>query len=489
MLYRTDITKIFKMRKKGKSLDNIAKETGHSKSTVSKYLQRPARPANQRNWSTRQNPFEEVKEKIKEMFRINPTLEGTSLLQHLIEEYPGKFTEGHLRSLQRYLKVLRAEIGPEKEVIFPQEHRPGETSSSDFTHMNSLNITIEGEKFDHLFYHFTLTYSNWEWGRICFSESLESLRSGLRECLMRAGGVTREHLTDSLAAAVHNIHSAGDFKDRYAEILSAFGMQGRRTQPRCPNENGDNEQRHYRFKKALDQALMLRGSRNFLSIKEYEQFLHKLLHKLNSSRQQKVDEETKALRPLPEVVIPEYTIERPRVTSCSTIRIRNCSYSVPSRLIGEEVEARVYDNRIEVWYAQKQVLETTRLRGQNKHSIDYRHIISSLRRKPGAFQKYRYRESLYPTSTFKLTYECLLQVDPLRAHKIYLEILEMAALNGQERVEKVLSHLLKGKDILQLEEVKKLVEKEEAPNICDVHVQMPDLNEYDTAFGLGGSAC
>jgi hypothetical protein len=489
MLYQIEIKKILKMRKRGKSVDDIAKETGHSKTTVTKYLKQPIKQYAQRNWRTRQNPFDEVKEEIKEMFRVNPTLEGTSLLEYLIEKHPGKFIEGHLRSLQRYLKILRAEIGPDKEVIFPQEHKPGETSSSDFTHMNSLNITIEGEKFDHLFYHFTLTYSNWEWGKICFSESLESLRSGLRECLIRAGGVTKEHLTDSLTAAVHNIHPKGEFKDRYAEILSAFGMNGRRTQPRCPNENGDNEQRHYRFKRALDQALMLRGSRNFQSIKEYEQFLHKLLHKLNSTRQEKVDEETKALLPLPEVVIPEYTMERPRVSSCCTIRIRNCSYSVPSRLIGEEVEARVYDDRIEVWYAQKQVLNTPRLRGQNKNTIDYRHIIGSLRRKPGAFKNYRYRESLYPTTTFKLSYENVIQADSLRGHKVYLEILEMAALNGQEKVEKVLSYLLKNKDVLQLEEIKALVEKEEAPDICDVHVAQPDLNEYDKAFGLGGCAC
>jgi hypothetical protein len=477
------------MRKKGKTLADIAQETGHSKVTVSKYLNQRMQPPPQRDWATRRNPFEELRIEIEEMFRVHPALEAKTLLDFLMERHPNKLQAKHLRSLQRYLKRLRAEVGPSKEVMFAQEHFPGEISSSDFTHMNDLKITLGNQPFDHLLYHFVLTYSNWEWGRICFSESLESFRSGIKECLLRLGGATKYHLTDNLTAAVNNFHNPGTFKNRYQEILDAFGMKGRTTQPSRPNENGDVEQRHYRFKKAIDQALMLRGSRNFANRSDYEAFLFKFFYKLNATRKEKVEEEAKVLKPLPEIPLLDYSTEKVRVSSCSTIRIRNCSYSVPSRLIGEEVEARVYDNKIEVWYAQKHLLSTERLRGENKHQIDYRHIIESLKRKPGAFKNYRYRESLFPTTTFKFAYENLTQNNPLHATKIYLEILEMAALNGQERVEKSLAFLMKQEGPIKLEELKALVEQEKIPDIKDVKVLLPDLAVYDEAFGLGVYVC
>jgi transposase InsO family protein len=489
MLQKSDVNKILKMRKKRKTVADIACDTGHSKTTVIKYLKNPAIRPMKRGWVTRHNPFEKIKHEIEELFLVNPTLEATSLLDYFMEKYPDRFHSGQLRTLQRYLKVLRAEIGPAKEIIFPQEHRPGELSASDFTNMNDLGVTIGGGKFDHLLYHFVLTYSNWEWGRICFSESLESLRAGLKECLFRLGGVSKEHLTDNLTAAVHNIHNPGTFKDRYQEILSAFGMMGRTIQPGCPHENGDIEQRHYRLKKAVDQGLMLRGSRNFATKGEYETFLHRLFYKLNGTRHDKVEEETAALLPLPTVMIADYTIERAKVSSCSTIRVRSCLYSVPSRLIGEEVEVRVYDNRIEVWYAQKHVFTTERLRGEHKHRIDYRHLIEGLKRKPGALNNYRYRESLYPTTLFKFAYENFVRTDSLHAAKNYIELLEMAALNGQDRVEKALAHLFKEEEALQLNQIKELVEHNDAPDIRDVHVELPDLKSYDIAFGLGGAVC
>lgn len=477
------------MRKKGKTIADIAEELKHSKVTVIKYLNHPIPQPFKRDWTTRHNPFEAVREQIEDMFRINPTLEATTILDYLIEKYPDQFQKSHLRTLQRFLKRLRAEIGPPKEVIFTQEHFPGELSSSDFTHMNDLKITIEGQRFDHLLYHFVLTYSNWEWGRICFSESLESLRSGLKECLLRLGGVPQYHLTDNLTAAVHNFHQPGTFKNRYQEILDTFEMKGRTIQPNSPHENGDCEQRHYRLKKTIDQALMLRNSRNFATVGEYETFLHKLFYKLNATRREKVEEETKVLKPLPDLPATDYTLERVKVSSCSTIRIRSCSYSVPSRLIGEEVEARVYDTKIEVWYAQKPLLTMGRLRGEHKHSIDYRHIIESLKRKPGAFKNYRYRESLFPTTNFKFAYENLSQNNSLHATKVYLEILEMAALNGQDRVDKGLLILLKKECCINLEELKEIVYQEKAPDIQDVQVILPDLKTYEEALGLGGFAC
>ena len=82
-------------------------------------------------------------------------------------------------------------------------------------------------------------------------------------------------------------------------------------------------------------------------------------------------------------------------------------YSVSSRLIGERVEVRLYAEQVEVWYAQKVVDRMPRLRGRGQHRINYRHVIDWLVRKPGAFAAYRYRDDLFPTTTFRIAYDVL----------------------------------------------------------------------------------
>ena len=113
-----------------------------------------------------------------------------------------------------------------------------------------------------------------------------------------------------------------------------------------------------------------------------------------------------------------------------------------SRLIGEWVEARLYAERVEVWYAQKQLEQLPRLRGRGKHRIDYRHVIDWLVRKPGAFADYRYRADLFPSSRFRLAYDLLREQQPLRAAKEYLGILQLAARQTESGVEAVLERLL-----------------------------------------------
>ena len=130
--------------------------------------------------------------------------------------------------------------------------------------MDELRITIGGLQFDHLLYHFVLTYSNWEAGTICFSESFESLSFGLQNAFWKLGGVTGRHRTDNLSAAFNNLTEKRDLTVRYKALLDHYGVRGEHTQPSSPNENGDVEQRNYRFKNAVDQALMLRGYRDFL---------------------------------------------------------------------------------------------------------------------------------------------------------------------------------------------------------------------------------
>ena len=181
-----------------------------------------------------------------------------------------------LRTLQRHVKVWKALYGPARETFFTQIYYPGQWCCSDFTCMNKLDITINNQPFKHLFYHFVLCYSNWQTGQICYSESFESLNRGLQDALWQLGGVPRYHRTDNLTSAVHKVGHPDVFTDNYSALAKHYGFTSEKTQVSRPNENGDVEKSHDIFKKAVDQALLLRGSRDFDSIKAYEKFLQKL---------------------------------------------------------------------------------------------------------------------------------------------------------------------------------------------------------------------
>jgi len=180
---------------------------------------------------------------------------------------------------------------PPKEIFFPQEHRPGDLAASDFCHLTGLGVTLQGRAFPHLLYHFVLTYSNWETGSLCFSESFESLAAGLQGALWELGGVPQRHRTDSLSAAVQPLDGKEGFTRRYEALLAHYRLQGEAIQPGKAHEDGDVEQRHHRFKVALDQALMLRGSRDFESREAYGRFLRDLFAQLNAGRQVRLQDE------------------------------------------------------------------------------------------------------------------------------------------------------------------------------------------------------
>jgi hypothetical protein len=197
---------------------------------------------------------------------LAPGLEAKTLFQALQRQHPGRFADGQLRTLQRRVKQWRAEHGPAKEVFFAQVHEPGRLCASDFTHCTELGVTIAGTPLPHLVYHFVLTYSNWETGTLCFSESLESLSEGLQNALWELGGVPEVHRTDRLTAAVQPGETGPEvFKQRYQALLRHYGLWGQAINARQAHENGDAEQSHHRLKRRLEQELLLRGSRDFPS--------------------------------------------------------------------------------------------------------------------------------------------------------------------------------------------------------------------------------
>jgi hypothetical protein len=391
MVTDAQIRRLKRLSKTEKTQEVSAAKAGMDVKTARKYLadgKLPSECEAERTWRTRSDPFERVWEEVREWVEANPGLETKTLFEALQRKYPGDFSDGQLRTLQRRIKNWRAIEGPGREVFFAQKHVPGRLGQSDFTHMNELNITIGGQSFPHMLYHFVLTYSNWEDATLCYSESFESLSEGLENALWQLGGAPLEHRTDRMSTAVNNMSDDKEFTTRYAALLRHYRMEGQKIQAGKANENGDVEQRHHRLKRAMDQALLLRSSRDFTAVTRYNEFLRRLLEQLNAGRRERLAAEMQYLRTLPGGRLGSTKRIKVKVDSGSIIYVDRNAYSVNSRLIGEHVEARLNVETVEVWYAGREVEQLPRLRGRGKHRVDYRHIIDWLVRKPGAFENY-----------------------------------------------------------------------------------------------------
>lgn len=487
MITDNQVRKLMKHLQGEETLEMAAAKSGMDEKTARKYrnsskLPSEIRAERTRNWRTREDPFNDIWGELKPFLKTNPGLEAKTLFEHLQRQYPGRFPDGQIRTLQRKVKSWRALEGPAREVFFPQFHTPGKLSQSDFTHMGSLGITIGAEPFDHLIYHFVLTYSNWETGSICFSESFESLSEGLQKALWKLGGVPQAHRTDRLSTAVNNTGSPEEFTQRYQSLLSHYGLIGQKTQAYSPNENGDVEQSHHRFKRAVDQALMLRGSRNFVTRKDYELFLDGIFSQLNSNRQAVFQEEQDVLRSLPAGRLAACTTHQTRVGPSSTIRVKHNVYSVHSRLIREQVQVKLYADYLEIWHGQSRIETIPRLRGSKQHHIQYRHIIDWLVRKPGAFANYRYHSDLFPNSRFRMAYDALGGNHSAgKADKEYLLILQLAAKENETAVDEALRYLFEHGLSISFPQIEELVRAglKVAP-VTDILIPTVALSIYDS---------
>jgi hypothetical protein len=486
MIQDRQVKRLWRALASGKTLAQSADKAKMDEKTARKYrrLERlPSEVAPERTWRTRADLFAEVWPEVHEQLGEAPGLEAKTLFVWLQTKYPKKFDNSQLRSFQRGVKQWRAAAGPAKEVFFSQVHHPGRLCASDFSHMNSLEVTIGGLPFDHMVYHFVLTYSNWESITICFSESFESLSEGIQNAVWELGGVPQRHRTDRMSLAVNNASCEKEFTRRYTGLLGYYGMEMEKIQPREANENGDVEQSHRRFKEAVEQTLLLRGSRDFESREAYGRFLQELVAARNSGRRKRLDEELPRLRRLPERRRESYKRLLVRVDRGSLIHADHNTYSVPSRLMGEKVEVRLYVEHVEVWYAQRETERFPRLRGRKKHAINYRHIIDWLVRKPGAFENYCYREELFPTSRFRMAYDALLESQPERGHKEYLGILYLAARQSETAVDEALRTLLLSARPVTRAAVEELVHRaEEVPTVTEVTVEEVNLLDFDDLF-------
>jgi hypothetical protein len=467
----------------GSSLQRAALKTDMDRKSAAKYREGMMVKERRapRTWRTRLDPLAAVWPQLEAELERAPGLQALTLLTWLQERYPGQFGNELLRTLQRRVRQWRALAGPAKEVFFTQVHEPGRLGASDFTHMNSLEVTIQGQRFDHMVYHFVLTYSNWEHVTICFSESFASLSEGLQNALWALGGRPQRHRTDRMTLAVHPDGNPEVFTQNYQALVGHYGITAEATNPASGHENGDCEQSHRRFKEAVEQALLLRGSRDFASREEYATFLRSVQERRNAGRQQRLKEEVTQLRPLPARRLETLVRLRVKVGQGSTIKVHHNVYSVPSRLRGECVEARLGPETVEVWYAQELQVTMPRLCGQDKHRIDYRHVIDWLVRKPGAFARYCYQADLFPTSRFRQAYDELTRTQSERvASREYLEILLLAARGSECAVDGALARLLAQGSVIGVAAVEALLRSDTDLSIAAlVRVPAVDLHIYD----------
>ena len=383
------------------SLGKASMKSGMHRNTGRKYVNTdkfPSELRQARDWRTRADPFEADWGDIEKRLESAPELEARTLFEDLMRRRPDFYQEGQLRTFQRRVKDWRAHHGPDKEVFFPQEHRPGEALQTDFTWATELGVSIQGTAFPHMLCHVVLPYSNWEWATVCQSESMLALRRGIPAALVQMGCVPEFHQTDNSTAATHELAaletdsngstaSAGKrkrgFNEEYLNLMEHYGMKPRTIGVGKSEQNGDVEALNGALKRRLNQHLLLRGSREFPSVEAWEGFVQNVCRGANERRQARITEELATMRPLRVDAFLEFDEIRTRVTAESTLVVKRNTYSVPPRLIGERVQVRIYDNRVEVWHSNKQALTLPRILGKNNHHIDYRHVIDALLRKPG----------------------------------------------------------------------------------------------------------
>jgi hypothetical protein len=412
-------------------------------------------------------------------------IQAQTLFALLVEQHPERYQSGQLRTLQRRIAHWRALHGPDQEVMFAQIHHPGERAESDFTHMTDLGVTVANQPFPHLLYHVVLTYSNIEAVQICFSESFESLAEGIEAGLWQIGGVPATHRTDNLSAAVYQLESAGRkaFTPRYLALMAHYGMQPTTNNAGVAHENGDVEQAHHRFKQAVDQALRVRGSRDFADRASYARWLHELVRQRNLTRQARWVEEQAALRPLPVSPLNPCQEVRVVVSRFSIIRVLRNTYSVPARLIGSTLTVRVRAEQLDLYLGSSPLLSLPRLRGQQQHQIDYRHLIGSLVRKPGAFAQYRYHDALFPSLVFRQTYDALGRSHPATADREYVQLLYLAATTSEVEIETALSLLLDAGQTPTVTATRALIRAPQLPVTPVLHTPALDLQQYDQLLG------
>ena len=436
-------------------------------------------------------------DEILAMLEAAPGVRPVAIFEELRRRHP-EIEPNIRRTLERRIRAWRAVHGPAREVMFRQEHPPGRLGLSDFTDVTELSITIAGAPLAHRLYHFRLAYSGFEYAHVVLGgESFVALAEGLQNALWALGSVPVQHRSDSLSAAFRNLDrdAEADLTRRYEDLCAHYGMTPTRNNAGVAHENGSIESAHGHLKRAIEDALLLRGARDFDDLAAWRRFVDEIVGRRNAGKAKRIDQERAALKPLPPRRTADYEEVLVCVTSSSGFTLRKVFYSVPSRLIGHRLRIRLYDDRLDCFLGATQLLTLPRGRahpsGKHGHVIDYRHVIHTLRRKPMALLNLVYRDQLFPRRPYAHAFEALLAKETeKRACRIMVGLL---ALAHERACEGELADLIaQDLDAGRLPDLQALQDRF-APSISDiptVTVELAPLTAYDeiAASGMGAVA-
>jgi transposase InsO family protein len=388
----------------------------------------------------RPDPLAEIFEiEIVPMLQAAPTLRAVAIFEEMLRRHPD-LSAGVRRTVERRIRSWRALHGAEQEVIFRQVHEPGRMGLSDFTDMADLGVTIADEPLDHRLYHFRLVYSGFEHAHVILGgESYVALAEGLQNALWTLGGAPREHRSDSLSAAFCNLNAdaCADLTRRYEALCAHYGMQPTRNNRGVAHENGSIESAHGHLKKAIGDALLMRGTNDFPNLAGYRRFIDETVSRKNARSTKRIEAERAALLPLPAQRSGDCEETVVTVTSSGGFLLKKVFYTVPSRLIGHRLRVRLYDDRLELFIGGTPLMTLVRGRadasGKHAHVVDYRHVIHALRRKPMALLGLVYRDQLFPRDAYRQTFERLLERLPEKsACRLMVNLLALAHERGCE---------------------------------------------------------
>jgi hypothetical protein len=386
-----------------------------------------------RHWRTRADPLEAVwAAEVVPMLEGAPELMAVTVLEELQRRYPQRFPDSVLRTLQRRVSQWRAEHGGEREIFFAQEHPPGRLGLSDFTVADELAVSLGGLGFPHRLYQFALAHSGWRHARVVLGgESFQSLADGLQDALWMAGGVPQEHRTDSLSAAFNNLAEHEALTVRYQALCKHYEMRPTRNNVGVSHENGAIEARQGSLKRALDQGLLLRGSRDFTDLAAYEQFLAETVRRLNARCARAWETERASLQPLPVRRTADFEEVDARVSKFGVFTAKSARYTVPSRLCGHRLKVRLHSAHLEAWLGGVKVFECERLYAsaadRHPRRVDWRHMLPGLKRKPGAFARWVLRDAMFPRSEYAQAWQQISQQLPERAAcRLIVDVLDLA---------------------------------------------------------------
>jgi hypothetical protein len=270
-------------------------------------------------------------------------------------------------------------------------------------------------------------------------ESYVALAEGLQNALWALGGSPHEHRSDSLSAAFRNLDTDAreDLTRRYDALCAHYGMQPTRNNRGVAHENGSIESSHGHFKKAVKDALLMRGANDFADLLAYRRFIDEIASRKNAHSAKRIEAERASLRRLPDQRTCDYEETIVTVTSSGGFTLKKVFYTVPSQLIGHRLRIRLYDDRLDLFIGGTSLMTLVRGRaeasGKHGHVVDYRHVIHALRRKPAALLGLVYRNQLFPRDAYRQTFDRLLERIPAKsACRLMVNLLALAHERGCE---------------------------------------------------------